>query len=148
MLSYWITTPEMCDTGPVCVETWTRKAGTQISSWIVNGSHWTGTFLREKIRQRGFAVIQVFFRTMFVSLYVSLYTNVFQHKTYVFRNVSFYKELFQKACYLTFVFQACFIIKPLLGFRAIISLRKLSKPGPAGYSKKGRNQQRVKNFLF
>ena len=52
-----LTTPETCVTGPVSVETWTQKAGTQISSWIVNGSHWTGTFLCEKIMQRGFAVI-------------------------------------------------------------------------------------------
>ena len=62
MFSYLITTPEICDTGPVCVETWTQKAWTQILSWIViplqeilaNSSHWTGTFLREVIKQRGF----------------------------------------------------------------------------------------------
>ena len=60
--SYWITTPESCVTGPLCVEIWTQKAWTQISSWIViplqeilaNSSHWTGTFLREVIKQRGF----------------------------------------------------------------------------------------------
>ena len=33
--SYWITTPESCVTGPLCIETWTRKAWTQILSWIV-----------------------------------------------------------------------------------------------------------------
>ena len=52
-----LTTPETCVTGPVCGETWTWKAVTQISSWIVGRSHWNGTFLCEKIRQRGFAEI-------------------------------------------------------------------------------------------